>query len=159
MSSGCHHSTPFLRAQPLPHRTDVVTEILHELVAKESASLPKCGGVTEMGDQLRSPPKTSLLFNALRSGGSLQFFCPELDYGNEVSVCARGLWADGGLEMKSTTRNGMACIQCRVVTCLTSCLAHGRRTAVSCWQARGFDGWAKNVLGLNGAMCCSQASC
>ena len=40
-----------------------------------------------MGDQRRSPPKTSLLFTALRSGGSLEFFCPELDYSqreNEV---------------------------------------------------------------------------
>lgn len=103
--------------------------------------------VSTMGEQHRSPPKTSLLFKALRSGGSLQFFCPELDYGNEVCVCARGLWEWDGLTQR------------RVVTRLTSCLAHGRRTGVSCWQAQGFDEWAKNVLGLNGAMCCSQASC
>jgi hypothetical protein len=50
--------------------------------------------VLAMGDQLRPVPNTSLLFKALRSGGSLQFFCPELHYGNEVlCVCP---WAVGG---------------------------------------------------------------
>ena len=44
-----------------------------------------------MGDKHQRHHNPPLLFTALRSGRSLQIFCPDLDYcENRVCLCARG---------------------------------------------------------------------
>ena len=110
-----------------------------------------------MEDERRSSQTPSLLFTALSKGGSLQIFCPELDAcENEVCLCARGVgrawWctpsSSRGMGWLGTTSRGD----------LPDVLP-GPRASLSSWQACG-DGIARamNVLGLDGAMYCRQAS-